>query len=415
MGKSRKQIINPHFQSVFIASFSAWQNGKRLPNNGMIEPMLEFFGPTTRNIILVDCTHPGSSDDVIPKIEYYEKGKLVKREEPKYLFPSKKLLEKHNTLETQPTFKLRDIFTVAQVLWLQKNKIDLFIGLESIHTITGIFFKKLGKIKTVIYYVSDYSSTRYQSKLFNAIYLWLDRFCATHADYIWDVSPAMLPARISVGLNPQKVKPVIQVPNALFPFQISYLPINKLKKNSLLFAGTIGPQNGLDLAVEALAIVRKSIPDVTLDIFGAGLVSEEEKVKKLIKKLKLERVVHMHGFISNLNLLSKMSQEYQIGLAPYRAIPGSIRWYADATKMRLYFANGQPVITTHVPPLGIDAEKKGCAIRTNDQPEPYANAIIKLLQDENLYRKYRKAAINFAKENTWENTYANALKKMGLL
>jgi glycosyltransferase involved in cell wall biosynthesis len=242
----------------------------------------------------------------------------------------------------------------------------------------------------------------------------LDRFCITNADYIWDVSPAMLPARIKAGLDPKKIKPIIEVPNALFPFQIDYDPINKLKKDSLLFVGTIGPENGLDLAVESLSLVRKKIPSVTLDIIGSGLEKEERRVKEMIKKLKLEKAVKFHGFVSDLEKLAKISKQFMVGLAPYRAIDSSVRWYADATKMRLYFANGLPVITTQVPPLGIEVEKKGCAIVVKDEPKQYADAIFKMLKNRKDYEKYRNAAINFAKENTWENTYNNALKKMGL-
>ncbi len=413
MGKNRK--VNLLFENIVIATFAAWQKGRRLPNNGMIEPMLDFFGKRAEKITLIDCTHPGSSDDVIPKIETYINGKQVKSDPPTFLFPSRKTLEKNNTLATQPVFKLRDIFTDASVLWNLKDKVDLFIGLESIHTLVGIIFKKLGKIKTVVYYVSDYSPTRYKSKIFNSIYLWLDRVCATNADFIWDVSPAMLPARIKAGLNKDKVKPVIQVPNALFPFQISYLPISKLKKNSLLFAGTIGPQNGLDLAIEALNIVKKEIPDATLSVLGTGLKTEEEKAKRLIKEFGLEKSVKMYGFINSLDEISRISKIHMVGLAPYRAIPGSIRWYADATKMRLYFANGLPVVTTQVPPLGKEAKEKGAAIVTQDEKIPYAKAIVSLLKNKKLYEKYRSNAIDFVKQNTWEKTYKNALVEMGII
>lgn len=414
MGKSSTREINPSFQTVFIATFSAWKKGKRLPTNGMIEPLLSFFEKRAQKVIIVDCTHPGSSDDIVPKIEYYKKGKLIKKQNPLLLFPPKFILNAYNTLATQPVFKIRDMWTVTETLLRQKEKIQLFIGLESIHTLIGIFAKKLGKVSTVIYYVSDYSPNRYTSKIFNSIYLWLDRFCATHADYIWDVSPAMMPARLASGLNPSKAKPLIQVPNGLFPFQISYLPVGKITKNTLLFAGTIGPQNGLDLAIVALALIKKQIPNVMLHILGSGLKSEEEKVAGLIKKYKLEKNVKQYGFIADLKKISDISKHLMIGLAPYKGIPGSIRWYADATKMRLYFANGLPVVTTQVPPLGKEAAEKGSAMITKDSPEPYAKAILSLLKNPTLYREYRRNAIAFAKENTWENTYKNAFNQMKL-
>ncbi|MDP3988036.1 MAG: glycosyltransferase, partial [Candidatus Levybacteria bacterium] len=404
MGKKRS--VKSKFKSVVIATFSAWKNGQRAPTNGMIEPLLSYFGDKTDEIILIDSPHPGSSDDIIPKIQTLKNNKLVKQTKP-LLIPPLFILNKFNTaIKTQPAFKIRDFTTVFQVLLSKKTKTDLFIGLESINTIVGIIFKKLGKVKTVIYYVSDYSPNRYSSKLFNNIYLFLDRFCAKNADYIWDVSPAMMPARIKNGLSKNDAKPCIHVPNALFPHQIRHLTIGKLEPYSLAFAGTIGPENGLDLAIEALAIAKKQIPELKLYILGGGVKEEEKKVDILITKLKLEKSVKNFGFISDLNLLSDILTKYMVGLAPYKYIESSVRLYADATKIRLYFANGLPVITTDIPPLAKEVKQKGCGIVVKDKKEELAKAIVEMLSDKNKYLKYRDAAIKFAQNNTWENTYS---------
>lgn len=399
------------FNLIVIATFSAWNKGKRASTNGMIEPMIAFFAPRAKNLILIDSPHPGS-DDLVPKIEEYQSGRLVKKRKPFFVFPPLFILRRFNTIKTQPTFKIRDFITVFQIVWPQKKPVDLFIGLESIYTLAGILLKRLGKIKTVVYYVSDYSPTRYSSKLFNRLYLWLDQFCATRADFVWDVSKAMLPARIKVGLDPKKTAPVIHVPNALFPEQINYLPPSQRLPYSLVFAGTIGPENGLDLAIEALALVKKKFPKTTLHIFGAGLKEEEKLVKNLIKKYRLQSSVKDYGFIANAITLSQKIQPLMIGLAPYKAIPTSVRWYADATKIRLYLAAGLPVITTQVPPLGKEVAEKGAAMIVKDNKEEIAKSIITLFSDLGEYQKYQKAAINFAQENTWENTYSQALKEM---
>lgn len=405
--KKKSKIIN----SLVISTFSAWRKGLRTPTNGMIEPLLSFFDTRCNEITLIDCPHPGS-DDIVPKIEIYKKGHLVDRKRPYFLFPPTWVLRKFNILKTQPTFKARDFIVAGQILALKKTKIDLYIGLESIFTFVGILFKKLGKVKRVVYYVSDYSPNRYPSKLFNFFYLWLDRFCATNADFIWDVSVAMHPARIKSGLDPKKSKPVIHVPNALFPWQMKFRKIYDLDRYSIAFAGTIGPENGLDLAIEALPIIIKIIPKLKLHILGGGLPKEEKKVSLLIRKLKLNNHVVNHGFVSDLRKLSNILSRYEVGLAPYRAIPNSVRWYADATKLRLYFANGLPVVSTFVAPLARETEKKGCTIVTKDTKEEFAKGVLALLSNNNKYLKFRDAAIKYAKGNTWENTYSKALRRM---
>lgn len=377
----------------------------------MIEPLLSFFLPKVDQIDIIDGPHPGSNT-LTSKIEIYQKKKLRRTSVGKIsilLLPLLKLT--NNPLQTQLTFKLRDLLSTLERGIFSKQKYQLFIGLEAAYALAGLILKKLGIVKTVVYYVSDYSPNRYPQKWFNALYLWSDRFCATHADFIWDVSKAMQPARIKAGLDPKKSAPKIHVPNALFPKQISYSPSSKLQSKTLVYAGTFGKENGVDLAIKAIPLIKKKIPKIKLHIYG-GNGLDEKRLKKLTADLKLEKSVFFHGFIRDLAKLSQFIQKCQIGIAPYLAIPGSHRWYADATKLRLYLAAGLPIITTQVPPLGQEIAKAGAGLVTKDNEKDFTKAITKLLSDKSLYRKRRKAAIRYIKNNTWENTYNNALKKM---
>jgi glycosyltransferase involved in cell wall biosynthesis len=222
-----------------------------------------------------------------------------------------------------------------------------------------------------------------------------------------------MPARIKAGLPKEKHAPVILVPNALFPKQINYLPFNKIIPNSLVYAGTLGPENGPGLAIAALPPIIKKIPNIHLHIYGGGndLI---KKLQQLIKKLNLNEKVTLHGFMANQIKLSNEIKHYAVGLAPYKSIPGSPRWWADATKIRLYLAAGLPVITTQVPPLGKEVQKRGAGLVTKDKPEDMAKAILSLFRNKKEYLKFRKNAIEMAKNNTWKNTYSNAINRMGL-
>ncbi|MEK7553178.1 MAG: hypothetical protein AAB504_00590, partial [Patescibacteria group bacterium] len=130
--------------SVIFATFSPWENGARMPTNGMIEPMLKFFLPKTKHFILIDEPHPGS-DRVIPVIEIYSNGKLVKKTTSSmfvsWLYP---FLMMQNTVGTRIPFKIRDFLSVLDVTIGKKNKYELFIGLESINALAGVVLKKLG-------------------------------------------------------------------------------------------------------------------------------------------------------------------------------------------------------------------------------------------------------------------------------
>lgn len=406
------QSLNKN-STVLIATFSPWRKGKRLPINGNVEPMIDFFTPRIKKTVMLDQVYPGS-DFVMPRVEVYKGKKQTIKRVSWWMYVLYPFLKLTNTGATHISFKIRDYLSVLDTGMKTKEPYDYLIGFEAINALAGVLLRKLNKVRYVIYYVSDYSPNRYKQKWFNSLYLWLDRQAAMQSDIIWDVSWAMQPARIEAGLDASKSAPVLQVPNALYPKQISQAKEKEIEPNSLVFMGTLGKENGPDLAIESLPLVLKKIPKATLHIVGGG-EGNEERLEALVKKLGVEKHVVFHGFISDREKVSAAIRKYAIALAPYIYIPGSARLYGDATKIRAYLAAGLPTITTQVPPLGKDAEKKGAAILVKDAKKQLADAIIKVFTDKKLYNSLRKNAFAFAKNNTWDNEYTLAFNKMAKL
>ncbi|MFC1646672.1 glycosyltransferase [Patescibacteria group bacterium] len=412
MSKKHNSSINKNSTILFV-TFSPWVKGKRLPINGSLEPLRDFLVPRTRKLVLVDQAYPGS-DRVLYRIEEYSTDE-------KYVYKIKKpsilsaLLVPFLKLSNQPgtriIFKIRDYFSVLDVCLRLGNKFDYFIGLECINTMAAIFMKRIGRVKKVVYYVSDYSPNRFDNKWFNEIYLWMDRFCAVNSDFIWDVSPAMQKARIKAGLEPKKSAPVIDMSNGLLPEQIKTVPKSRIKPYSVAYMGTLGSENGPDLLIESVKELSDKYKNINLHFIG-GFAEDIKRLKKLCLKLEIMNKVTFYGFIEKSEDMSKILRYLYIGVAPYRYIPGSIRLYADAGKIRAYCAAGLPVISTHVPPLGIQARQKGAAIIVKDNVLDLAGAIDKLFSDESMYNKLRLGAIKFAKGSTWENKFSQAFLNM---
>ncbi len=410
-----KKELKSSVSSILIATFSPRKNNVRASTNGMIGPLLFYFLPRVKNLTLIDQPYPGS-DIIVPRVEKYQNKRLVSLTKANFFaFFLMPLLILQNKPGTRVFFKVRDFLSVLEVGLKSLKTFDLFIGLESINTLAGIILRKLGRVKKVSYYVSDYSPIRYSPKIFNDLYLWLDRFCAMHADFIWDVSPAIQEARLKVGLDVKKSAPVIPIPNALYKEQINSVDVKKRYLHSAVFVGTLGLDNGPDIAVKAFKHVVKKIPSAKFHIIGGGGEGFEEKyLKGLVKRYNLSKNVLFYGFVQDQKKLSNIIMHFQIALAPYKMNPRSIRLYGDATKIRLYLAAGLPVITTNVPPLGRLVAKKGAAIIVEDNEKALANAIIDIFKDSKKRFSITKNAIAFAKNNTWENTYSTALKLMKL-
>lgn len=400
--------------SIFFATFSCYEKAKRLPWSGMVESMLHFFVPKAKTFILLDQPHP-ISDTIHPFVEIYRSGKMRERFRispflyfPVYLYC---LLERHGL--TRISYKLRDFFSVFIVAFTRNEKYDLFVGLESINALAGIILKRLGRVKTVVYYVSDYSPIRFSKfgkKIFNSLYLWLDRFCVVHANFTWDVSPAMQEGRIKAGLDTNKRYRVIHVPNGLFPSQISSFPIFQRTRSSLVYLGSLEPDFGVELAIKAFKKIKEKRPEATLRIIGGG--ENLFSLKRLVKKFKLGKAVIFYGHVIDNDEMAKIVRSSYVGIAPYRAFPESIRWYGDAGKIRQYTAAGLPVVTTHVPPLGRYIVEKGAGIMTQDTVKSFSDGILRLLSDDVLYKKLSAGAVRVSRDNTWENVYTKALEDM---
>lgn len=400
--------------SLLFATFSPYFEGKRDPKNGNVEAFISFFSKRISKFVIIDQPHTGS-DIVESIIEEYKDGKFKKKYSLNNFFykPFYFLLKSFKTTDddTSIFYKLRDIVSVIHVGLSSKMKFEYFVGLESANALAGIILRKMGRVEKVIYYVSDYSPIRYDNKIFNYIYLALDRYCCYNSDFIWDVSKAMHPARVKAGLNREKSAPVIHVPNALFPKYIKHLPIDKIIPFSLVFMGSLGFENGPDLAIEALPIVIDKFPKTILHIIG-GREKELLRLKKLTESLRLKQYVKFYGIIPDDEAMLTLLRQFYLGLAPYVKLKNSVRLYGDSLKLRAYMACGIPVVTTSVPPLGRELESFGSAIIAKDNKKDIASSIIKFFSDEKFYKEYKKRAIDYGKNNTWENTFIRAFERM---
>lgn len=414
MAKKSKPLL-PENLSILFITFSRWDQGKRTPTNGSLDPLRDFLVPKIKKLVIIDQPHP-SGEGVMPIIEEYKNHHMNFKSYTSSWWMNllKPFLSSSHTdpHKTYIRFKIRDFLSVLDWGVRSKTKYEYCICLESINTVAAILLRKMGKVKHVVYYVSDFSPKRYNNKLFNSLYLALDRFCAINADYIWDVSPAMQKARIEeAGLNPLKSAKAIHVPNGLYPNQIKASKKTNTNNHDIVYMGILSVDNGPDVAIKALQIVKKAIPDARLHIIG-GTEMDYIWLSKITKKLKLEKSVIRHGFIKSGAEMSAIIRSCSIGLAPYRAIPGSIRYYADAGKIRAYCASGLPVVSSQVPPLGQFIATQGAAIIAHDDPVSFAKAIIDLLHDKKKYSNLRKNAIIFGQHNTWNNTFTSAFKAM---
>ena len=182
-------------------------------------------------------------------------------------------------------------------------------------------------------------------------------------------------------------------------------PARKRKKHSLITASRLALEKHVDWLIEAVAEARKTVPDLTLDIYGKGV--EEEKLKQLVERLGLSGCVKLCGQKD----LSEVYQNYEAYAA------GSTSEGFGLTLMEAIGA-GLPIIGFDVRYGNqnfIDQNKNGYKIpvhdkmETRERVEKLAECMVKLFTEADMeafhMHSYEKAREYLATEveKRWEN------------
>jgi glycosyltransferase involved in cell wall biosynthesis len=303
---------------------------------------------------------------------------------------------------------LKDFFFTFYFVFKCKSRYDIFVGADPLNAFAGIILKKLRLVNFVVFYVIDYVPVRFKNPVLNSAYRSIDTLCVYNADSTWNLTNAMAKVRESNGVKKNKTKQ-IAVPTGMHFEKNGYIPIEQIKMTDLAFLSHLREGQGIELILEALPAIIKAIPSVRLMVIGTGPL--EEYFRDEVKKRNIADNVVFFGFIEDHNEIEKIISKCGVGLAPYVPDPNSFTWYADPGKPKVYLGCGIPVVITKVPEVALEIEKEGAGIAIKYDKDELADAVVKLLTNEDLYRDCRLKALEFASKFTWDDVFYEALNK----
>jgi D-inositol-3-phosphate glycosyltransferase len=175
----------------------------------------------------------------------------------------------------------------------------------------------------------------------------------------------------------------------------------------LLFVGRIQPLKGVDVAIESLDLVNRRHPEATLVIVGGP--SGPEGVAELHRLRQLARTRGVGSRIRLVNplphgLLADVYRAADLLLVPSRSESfGLVAAEAQAC--------GIPVVAARTGGLVyvVDDGTSGVLVDGWD-PADYADAALRLIDDPELRAKMGKAATDWAKRFSWEDTVKRYLE-----
>lgn len=288
---------------------------------------------------------------------------------------------------------------------------DLFIGIDSLNALAGIILKKLGRVRKVAFYTIDFVPKRFTSPLLNMLYHRIDRLCVTQADITWNLSPRMVEGREKVSGYPKGLRAKQRtMPIGVWWSKNKVAPASAIKHNQAIFVGHVTEKQGVQLVIEAIPRILRSIPNFHLEIVGAGPYLGA--LEQLVADKALERVVNFRGFVKSDRAVERMVSRSGVTLALYRKRDDPFTYYADPGKLKVYLAAGVPVILTDLPAIARDIERAKAGLIVEYDSASVAQAIIKILKNPALARRYRRNARAFAKQFDWPTVFGQAFRSV---
>ena len=170
----------------------------------------------------------------------------------------------------------------------------------------------------------------------------LERWSAAFADMVVTVNVACQEIFASRGCPREKIRVVMNSPDEeIFALRSpTSAPRDRARPFVIMYHGTIVERNGLDLAVAALALVRRTVPGAELRIYGHA-TPFLESVMDQVRKSGLESAVRYLGGRSLEELVGAID-ECDVGIIPnHRSAFAEIN---TPTRIFEYLSRGKPVI-----------------------------------------------------------------------
>lgn len=283
------------------------------------------------------------------------------------------------------------------------------VGLEALSASKILKIPVIGTNHTAITEFKHYSPIKSQwfDKLSLNFAVWYYNQC----DFVTAPSQAVFDEMKNYGFK--QPHQVISNPIDLATFKVepNFNPESIRRKYNLseqiiIYAGRLAKEKNIEVMIEALSLVKKKEAKINLVLAGHG--KNENQLKQLAKKLKVENNVKFLGTVSKPTL-AKLYQAAKIFVITSTSETQSLTLMQG-------FACGLPAIGVNSRALPEYINKQNGFLVEPGDAKNLAEKINLLLTNESLRQKLRRGALifirNFSAENIakeWEKLYAKVI------
>jgi glycosyltransferase involved in cell wall biosynthesis len=237
----------------------------------------------------------------------------------------------------------------------------------------------------------------------------LERLSIAYSNHVIISNDLWRERLIERSVRPEKCTTILNYPDTTI-FSPSKSEERKDRGFVLCYPGSLNWHQGLDLAIEAVNLLRDRIPAIKLLIVGDG--PERGRLENLIQRLRLEEFVSLARIVPSEEV-AKIMASVDLGVVPKRA--NAFGNEAFSTKIFEFMAVGVPVV---VPRTKIDQlyfSDELVEFFEPDRAEDLAAKIEALWQNRTRRDQLRAAGAQWAAANSWDSkkhVYLELVDKM---
>ena len=376
------------------------------------------------NTVLQALIHQYSTVGIIRILVGQTKCELYERQKGKvweYSFPLPYYTKKKIFLYlTMPLSLLIQYFTIILmgIILARKAKVSFSVCIGEFYTgaICGIFLKKIGFIKKVIYWAIDWFPQRSLKEVQLLTFIgnslahpYLDRISATKSDTTWNFTQRIINARHNRWKTMPLNIPVEKVITPPLLLRNSKLYNLAEKKKRVGYIGILKEGQGIELAIETISHLKKEGIELNLDIIGTSRY--EQYFRDYAKKLDAEENVVFHGYLDDQSL-ANIVESWICGLSLFEGGEKNYSYYTWSSKIGMYLSYGLPVVMTRVPEIADEIEREKAGIIVYYDVKSVSTAICRLAIENDKFIEYQGNVIKFVTSRMSGNTIIQSINEL---
>jgi glycosyltransferase involved in cell wall biosynthesis len=165
----------------------------------------------------------------------------------------------------------------------------------------------------------------------------------------------------------------------------------------MCYPGTLNSHQGLDIAIEAVSLLRDQVPNLRFLIIGDG--PDREKLKNMVRERNLEECVFLKGFIP-MELVAEVLSTVDLGVVPKRS--NSFGNEAFSTKTMEFMAMNVPVIVSRTRIDEYYFSDQMVQFFESDNAADLATKILELIKNPARRTALSTCSLAFIALNNWD-------------